>query len=76
MKAKMKCKICHHEEATLHLTQVMEGEIKKLNLCYNAFMAEIVSIMPALQHRQHIGKARFRQSRAAKPEPMHKSKRW
>lgn len=29
----MKCECCHKEEATIHLTQVIEGEVKKLNLC-------------------------------------------
>lgn len=29
----MKCEICHEEEATIHLTQVIDSEVKKLNLC-------------------------------------------
>jgi protein arginine kinase activator len=29
----MKCECCHNTEATIHLTQVIEGEVKKLNLC-------------------------------------------
>lgn len=29
----MKCECCHETEATIHLTQVIDGEIKKLNLC-------------------------------------------
>ena len=29
----MKCECCHEAEATIHLTQVIEGDIKKLNLC-------------------------------------------
>ena len=29
----MKCECCHKTEATIHLTQVIEGEVKKLNLC-------------------------------------------
>lgn len=29
----MKCECCHEVEATIHLTQVIDGEVKKLNLC-------------------------------------------
>lgn len=29
----MKCEVCHQEEATIHLTQVIDGEVKKINLC-------------------------------------------
>jgi protein arginine kinase activator len=29
----MKCECCHKTEATIHLTQVIDGEVKKLNLC-------------------------------------------
>jgi protein arginine kinase activator len=29
----MKCECCHEAEATIHLTQVIEGEVKKLNMC-------------------------------------------
>lgn len=29
----MKCECCHEEEATIHLTQVIDGTMKKLNLC-------------------------------------------
>jgi protein arginine kinase activator len=29
----MKCECCHQKEATIHLTQVIESETKKLNLC-------------------------------------------
>ena len=29
----MKCECCHEEEATIHLTQVIDGQVKKLNLC-------------------------------------------
>lgn len=29
----MKCECCQEEEATIHLTQVIDGEVKKLNLC-------------------------------------------
>jgi protein arginine kinase activator len=29
----MKCECCHKQEATIHLTQVIEGHTKKLNLC-------------------------------------------
>ena len=29
----MKCECCHEQEATIHLTQVIDGEVKKLNLC-------------------------------------------
>jgi protein arginine kinase activator len=29
----MKCECCHEEEATIHLTQVIDGTVKKLNLC-------------------------------------------
>jgi len=29
----MKCECCSEKEATIHLTQVIEGEVKKLNLC-------------------------------------------
>ncbi|MCF7847501.1 MAG: UvrB/UvrC motif-containing protein [Kiritimatiellales bacterium] len=29
----MKCECCHKHEATVHLTQVIDGEMKKLNLC-------------------------------------------
>lgn len=29
----MKCECCHETEATIHLTQVIDGNIKKLNLC-------------------------------------------
>jgi protein arginine kinase activator len=29
----MICECCHEAEATIHLTQVIDGEVKKLNLC-------------------------------------------
>jgi len=29
----MNCECCHEAEATIHLTQVIDGEVKKLNLC-------------------------------------------
>ena len=29
----MKCECCQEEEATIHLTQVIDGKVKKLNLC-------------------------------------------
>ena len=29
----MKCECCHENGATIHLTQVIDGETKKLNLC-------------------------------------------
>lgn len=29
----MKCECCSKTEATIHLTQVIDGEVKKLNLC-------------------------------------------
>lgn len=29
----MKCECCKNAEATIHLTQVIDGEVKKLNLC-------------------------------------------
>lgn len=29
----MKCECCHEAEATIHLTQVIDGSVKKLNLC-------------------------------------------
>jgi len=29
----MKCEYCHNAEATIHLTQVIDGVAKKLNLC-------------------------------------------
>ena len=29
----MICECCHEKEATIHLTQVIDGEVKKLNLC-------------------------------------------
>ena len=29
----MKCEHCHQNEATVHLTQVAEGQVKKLHLC-------------------------------------------
>ncbi|QBG46804.1 excinuclease ABC subunit B [Verrucomicrobia bacterium S94] len=29
----MKCECCNEKEATIHLTQVIDGEVKKLNLC-------------------------------------------
>lgn len=29
----MKCECCHGKEATIHLTQVIDGDVKKLNLC-------------------------------------------
>lgn len=29
----MKCEFCHQNEATIHLTQVVDGNTKKLNLC-------------------------------------------
>lgn len=29
----MKCECCHEAEATIHLTQVIDSEVKKLNLC-------------------------------------------
>jgi len=29
----MKCECCKQTEATIHLTQVIDGEVKKLNLC-------------------------------------------
>jgi protein arginine kinase activator len=31
----MKCECCHEAEATIHLTQVIDGNVKKLNLCQN-----------------------------------------
>ena len=31
--AKMKCEFCNEKNATIHLTQVVNGEMKKLNLC-------------------------------------------
>jgi len=29
----IKCEMCHGEEATIHLTQVVDGVVKKLHLC-------------------------------------------
>ena len=29
----MKCEFCKKENATIHLTQLVNGEMKKLNLC-------------------------------------------
>jgi protein arginine kinase activator len=29
----MKCECCHEADATIHLTQVIDGNVKKLNLC-------------------------------------------
>lgn len=29
----MKCEMCHQNEATVHLTQVVDGEVRKLHLC-------------------------------------------
>lgn len=29
----MNCECCHKKDATIHLTQVIDGEVKKLNLC-------------------------------------------
>lgn len=29
----MQCELCHQQEATVHLTQVVDGAIKKLHLC-------------------------------------------
>ncbi len=29
----MKCECCHKKDATIHLTQVIDGNVKKLNLC-------------------------------------------
>lgn len=29
----MKCECCHKKDATIHLTQVIDGDVKKLNLC-------------------------------------------
>lgn len=29
----MKCECCNEAEATIHLTQVIDGQVKKLNLC-------------------------------------------
>ena len=29
----MQCELCKEREATVHLTQVMDGAIKKLHLC-------------------------------------------
>lgn len=29
----MKCEICKAQEASVHLTQVMEGEVRKLHMC-------------------------------------------
>ncbi|MDZ4199758.1 MAG: UvrB/UvrC motif-containing protein [Kiritimatiellia bacterium] len=29
----MKCEICQEEDATVHLTQVLDGSVKKLHLC-------------------------------------------
>lgn len=29
----MKCECCHETEATIHLTQVIDSDVKKLNLC-------------------------------------------
>jgi protein arginine kinase activator len=31
----MKCERCKKAEATIHLTQMLNGEVKKLNLCQN-----------------------------------------
>lgn len=29
----MKCELCHDQEATIHLTQVVDGAVKKVHLC-------------------------------------------
>jgi protein arginine kinase activator len=29
----MQCERCHEQEATIHLTQVIEGQVKKIHLC-------------------------------------------
>lgn len=29
----MKCEFCHQNDATIHLTQVVDGNMKKINLC-------------------------------------------
>ena len=29
----MQCESCHGKEATVHLTQVIDGEVKKVHLC-------------------------------------------
>lgn len=29
----MKCECCHQNEATIHLTQVIDNQVKKLNIC-------------------------------------------
>ena len=29
----MKCEFCNENNATIHLTQVVDGSMKKLNLC-------------------------------------------
>ena len=34
----MKCECCHKKDATIHLTQVIDGEVKKLNLCQDCAM--------------------------------------
>ena len=34
----MKCEHCHSAEATVHLTQVVNGDVKKLNLCKDCAM--------------------------------------
>jgi len=40
----MKCECCHENEATVHLTQVVNGEVKKLNLCQSCAEANGVSL--------------------------------
>jgi protein arginine kinase activator len=34
----MKCECCNKKDATIHLTQVIDGEVKKLNLCQDCAM--------------------------------------
>ncbi len=40
----MKCECCHKAEATIHLTQVIDGDVKKLNLCQDCAKANGIDL--------------------------------
>lgn len=40
----MKCECCHTKDATIHLTQVIDGAVKKLNLCQKCALANGIDL--------------------------------
>lgn len=40
----MKCERCHKAEAIIHLTQMTDGEVKKLNLCQQCALASGIDL--------------------------------